>query len=458
MIQKMNNGLFLSLFIGALGLGCSGSGTDDEVVPTDPEGITYEESLEVFPNPERGFYDHTEAHNPGDGLTPGQVGSLKAENVSLIIRVYYLSEYRDQAIDQAMLEMINNDMETVREAGIKAILRFAYTNEMDGEDAPLERVKGHIEQLAPVFNSNKDVIAFIQAGFIGPWGEWHNSSNGLTTVENEREVLFTLLEELSPDLLVQVRTPGAKQQIFETAEPIGETMAYTDEFRARVGHHNDCFMAGVDDYGTYGNIEAEKEYISQEALYVPTGGETCPPQGDYPDCTKAREEMELLRWTYLNRDYFIPVINGWKDAGCLDEFKRRLGYRLVLENAILPEEVKKGDNYLLQINMTNKGFAPLYKSKTTSVVLVSKADGEEFPFELAMDLREVKPGVSFAIEQEVDLSGIPAGNYDLFLEITDESEKLKDRVDYKIRLANKNSWDAVRGMNNLQHQVTVLAD
>ncbi|MGM0933143.1 MAG: DUF4832 domain-containing protein [Bacteroidota bacterium] len=454
----MFHGILWMILVGGLSLSCSDSGTDEEVPEIEPKGITYVESQEVFPNPERGFYDHTEAHGPGDDLTPEQVGSLKSENVSLIIRVYYLGDYKDSPIDEAMLEMINSDMETVRDAGIKAILRFAYTNEMEGEDAPLETVEGHVEQLAPVLNSNKDVIAFIQAGFIGPWGEWHNSSNGLTTVENERKVLFKLLEVLSSDLLVQVRTPGAKQRIFETAEPIGEAIAYTDEFRARVGHHNDCFMAGVDDYGTYGNIEAEKAYISQEALYVPTGGETCPPQGDYPDCTKAREEMKLLRWTYLNRDYYRPVISGWKDAGCLDEFKRRLGYRLVLESAILPEEVDQGDNYSLQINLTNKGFAPLYKSKITSLVLVNKASGEEYPFELVVDLREVKPGVPYTIEQEVELTGIPVGTYDLYLEITDESEKLENRVGYKVRLANKDSWDAESGMNKLQQQVTVLAD
>ncbi len=454
----MFNGLLWGLLFGSLSLGCSDSGPDEEIPEIKPKGITYEESQEVFPNPERGFYDHTEAHGPDDGLTSTQLSSLKSENVSLIIRVYYLTNYRDGQIDVAMLEMIKSDMEAVRDAGIKAIIRFAYTNEMEGEDASLEKIEDHVEQLAPVLNSNKDVIAFIQAGFIGPWGEWHNSSHGLTTVENERKILFKLLEELSSDILVQVRTPGAKQRIFETAEPIGSAIAYTDEFRARVGHHNDCFMAGVDDYGTYANVEAEKAYINQEALYVPTGGETCPPQGDYPDCAKAREEMKLLRWTYLNRDYYLPVISSWKDAGCLDEFKRRLGYRFVLDSAILPEEIDQGGNYPLQINLTNKGFAPLYKAKTTSLVFVNKTDGGKYTFELAVDLREVKPGVSFTIEESVKISELPAGNYDLFLEITDESEKLENRVDYKIRLANKNSWDPESGMNKLQQQVTVLAD
>ena len=444
--------------MGGLSLGCSNSGTEDEVIENETEGITYKESKEVFSNPERGFYDHTEAHSVSDALTSSQVASLASEDVSLIIRIYYLSDFRNEPIDESFLEMINNDMEVVRDAGIKAIIRFAYTNEMDGEDASVERVEEHIEQLAPVLNSNKDVIAFIQAGFIGPWGEWHNSSHGLTTVENERKILYKLLEELSPDLMVQVRTPGAKQRIFETTEPIGEDIAYTDEYRARVGHHNDCFMAGVDDYGTYGDIEAEKAYIRAEALYVPTGGETCPPQDEYPHCAKAREEMKFLRWTYLNRDYYLPVISRWKDAGCLDEFKRNLGYRLALLSANLPEEVVQGEDYNIQIKMTNKGFAPLYKAKTTNLVFVNKATGEQYPFEIAVDLRKIKPGGTFVIEQGVDLAGLPTGEYELYLEIADGSESLEDRVDYKIRLANEDTWDAESGMNRLQQQVTVVAE
>src|SRR5690606_1968382 len=141
--------------------------------------------------------------------------------------------------------------------------------------------------LKAVFENNRDIIAFVQAGFIGAWGEWHSSSNGLATVENEKLVLNKLLSVLPPDIMVQVRTPSAKQQIFNTTSPLTAGLAYSGDNRARVGHHNDCFLTGGTDYGTYNNVEAEKQYISTEALYVPTGGETCPPTGGYdPTCAE----------------------------------------------------------------------------------------------------------------------------------------------------------------------------
>ena len=420
--------------------------------------IQYELSDDIFPNPERGFIHNLEVHSAGDPLNPAMLAALKNENVSMILRLYYLEDFKDQPINNAELSLIRSDMQKLRDAGVKCVLRFAYTDDMSGTDAPFSIISQHLDQLKPVFEENKDVIAFVQAGLIGAWGEWHSSSNGLATIENEKKVLEKLLSVLPSEIMVQVRTPGQKQQIFNTTVPLTAAIAYTSEKLARVGHHNDCFMASTNDYGTYTNVQADKEYISNEGLFVPTGGETCPPDppGSTPTCTVATSTMKQLRWTYLNLDWYKPTINAWKAAGCFEELQRNLGYRLALETAKFPDQVSVNQDLMVNIKIINKGYAPLYNHKTTTLALKNKTSGEIHQIELPVDLRECKPLAEFKIDKMIKTTGIPKGVYDLYLKIADNSSGLKDRSEYSVRLANSNVWVVENGgMNNLKHQLKI---
>lgn len=420
--------------------------------------IQYEPSLDIFPNPERGFIHAAVVYSEGDNLNPLWLANLRSDNVSMIMRFYYLEKFKDQPISDIELQLIRTDMTALRDAGIKCVLRFAYTDDMAGTDAPLSIIKQHLDQLKPVFEANKDVIAFVQAGFIGAWGEWHSSSNGLATVDNEREVLYKLLSVLPAEIMVQVRTPEQKRQIVGTAAPIYESIAYTGENRVRIGHHNDCFLAGGTDYGTYTNIEADKNYISQEALYVPTGGETCPPEGSFPGCSTAETEMRLLKWTFLNLDWYQPVLDAWRSSGCFEEFQRYLGYRLALVSAQLPDEASTDGDMLPEITLTNTGFAPLYNYKTTSLVLKNIATGLYYQFDLPIDIRTCKPGEVLIINNSIKLTGVPQGDYKVYLKLADQAERLKNRKEFSIRLANTNVWDEKSGMNDLLHQLKVIAN
>jgi hypothetical protein len=88
---------------------------------------------------------------------------------------------------------------------------------------------------------------------------------------------------------------------------------------------------------------------------------------------------------------------------------------------------------------------------------MNKTSGNIYPVELPVDLRDCKPNGLFTINNSVKLAGIPEGDYDLYLTITDRSENLKNRIEYSVRLANTNTWDQFNGMNNLKHQVKISA-
>ena len=414
-------GVFMLLYSG-----CKKSNSDDKQNITT---IQYQVSNDIFPNPERGFMHMVDVKSEGAGLNVIWLAGLRADNVTIIMRQFYLDKFKDKAISEAQFQLMNSDMQLLRDAGLKCVLRFAYTDDMAGTDAPLSIVVQHLDQLKPFFEVNKDVIAFVQAGFIGAWGEWHSSSNNLATVENEKTILYKLLSVLPAEIMVQIRTPKAKQDIVGSTSPIDASIAYTAENKARIGHHNDCFLAGGTDYGTYTNIVADKNYISQDALYVPTGGETCLPEGDFPGCSTAQTEMRLLKWTYLNLDWYQPVLAAWRASGCFDEFRRNLGYRLTLVNAKLPDHGVADQDYNVEITLTNKGYAPLYNYKITSLVFKNKTSGTSYPVDLGVDLRTCKPLGTLTITKNLKLTGIPQGDYDLYLSITDRSSSLKNRFE-----------------------------
>ncbi|MBX3242676.1 MAG: DUF4832 domain-containing protein [Chitinophagaceae bacterium] len=436
-------------------LACCRRTTTGEELANDT--IQYQVSGDIFPNPERGFIRTMSVKSGGAGLSSAQLNLLRGQHVTMILRVFYLDAFKDKAIDETQFNLISEDLGKIKDAGLKAILRFAYTDNMEDTDAPLDVVEQHLDQLREIFENNKSIIAFVQAGFIGAWGEWHSSSNGLTTVENQRKVLDKLLSVLPAGIMVQVRTPAFKQQIFNSTSALTAELAYTNDNRARVGHHNDCFLSGGTDYGTYNNIELEKQYISNEALYVPTGGETCPPTGGYdPTCAEGRREMKLLKWTYLNLDWYPATINAWKSSGCFDEFQTYLGYRLALSDARFPNQAAENGNLNIDINITNRGYAPLYHRKNVLLVLKNKSNGTYYDKPLAADLRLCKPGAVQNIKETVSLAGVPSGAYELYLRIADQDPLLAERSEYAIRLGNANGWEEEHnGMNRLNKQINI---
>jgi hypothetical protein len=169
---------------------------------------TYLTSDDEFPNPERGFYVQ-QAYNPETGpphpLDPAMLRRARDSNMSLLRMYWVLSEFRDRPLSPAMLDRIRADFAAARSTGIKVIGRFAYNFGPTGApDAPFDRVLAHLDQLRPVLRENADVLAFLEAGFIGTWGEWHDSTNGL--MDHTREIVAKILEVLPSDRMLGCTT------------------------------------------------------------------------------------------------------------------------------------------------------------------------------------------------------------------------------------------------------------
>jgi hypothetical protein len=126
-------------------------------------------------NPERGFYIHTEVFSTGvyQSLDPYDLSTFKSKNMTLLLRNFYLETFIKTSISANYLTAMQTDFDRIRQAGLKCIVRFAYSNDNSAAivwDATKTQFFAHIAQLTPILKNNVDVIAVVQAGFVGVWG------------------------------------------------------------------------------------------------------------------------------------------------------------------------------------------------------------------------------------------------------------------------------------------------
>ncbi len=414
--------------------------------------ITYTESDANFKNPARGFY----ADKYGN-ITPAFVNSIKAQGMTLIHKIYNLHQFNATPISQDYLDQIQSDLNVAREGGVKVIPRFFYTDQQNGADAALDTVLLHINQLAPVLQANADVIAFMDAGFIGAWGEWYYSSHGLNNTTDRRTVLFALLQALPPQIDVVIRTPNYKRLIFNYTEPLDIDSAYSGSFRSRTGAHNDCFLADETDAGTYlwNDIEGDKDYLNADNRFLPQSGETCQPS-QYSVCSNALIDLNRMHWTTVNSDYNENVLQEWIDGGCMPEIKKRLGYRFVLQHAEISDSIKPNGIFTLNFNVKNVGFANPFNPRGCEIILRNNSTKAKYRLVTAIDPRFWFSGDSTSVQITGGIpSDMPEGNYEAFLFLPDTAKSLHDRKDYAIRLANENVWEDSTGYNDLLASVTI---
>ena len=426
----------------------------------------YEPDASIFPNPERGFYIYTNLHE----LDPA-IGKRRDEGHTLIWGRIFMEAYREVPfLPESFLTAVENGFAIARDQGMKVIVRGSYGFKGPGgdytsyEDPPKPNIKNHIAQLSPIFAANVDVIALFEAGFIGPWGEWHTTEVA-KDYDQGREMLFHILDHTPTDRLVLVRYPYLKQQIFKRSgggfATVGADNAYSGEHVARVGHHNDCFLSSPIDVGTYerGEMTREEEvaYLASETLYTAFGGETCQPHA-LNDCERTITELETLKGSYLNSSYHPEVLDKWAAQGCFDEVMRRLGARFVLTQSRIAATASPGGRLAVEIDLDNRGFAPLYNRRDVEIVLENEANGSVQAFVLDVDPRTWKPGASHVVSAVVPLSSTMApGEYTAYLRLTDPSSRLRDDPRYAYRIANEGVWDEERGYNELVRGIVIEA-
>lgn len=453
-------------------LACSSSDPDDDSGNSNGNGsgnkepyinVLYTESTDIIINPERGFYTHKEfATSGGDNgaITQTMVKEYREKGISLFLTIYYMPDFRDKGISNEFLQRIRNNMEALRAGGAKSVLRFAYTSSESNKpwDAPWDITKQHIEQLKPILQEYADVIYVLEAGFVGVWGEWYYTDNytfnpAKDQYEPRRQVLDALLDALPAERMICVRTPAAK--MFSMGISLKDTItvktAYNGSSLSRIAGHNDCFLADADDSGTYsGNNRDHRRFWQYDTRYTAMGGETCKPS-TFAECNKALDELQKYHWSYINIDYHSGVINDWITNGCIDEIKKRLGYRFTLVSGKFKNGGEAGNPYELNLELKNTGWAAPVNPRDVEIIFVSqKNKDEKYKLKLKDDPRHWFSEHIITIDAEFSLpESMPVGEYDIYLNLPDPKTSISTRAAYSIQLANDKIWDSERGYNKL---------
>ena len=450
--------------------------------------ITYTpDETTIFRNPERGF---TEELGGETRLSDSKNHVVVAEedwffdeedkdnadrhSQTLVVLMYYLYNYMEKDLSAQLLTGFDEDMQALRNHGFKCVLRFAY-DWKSKKDADWEYMQRHIEQLKPHLQKNADVIYVLEAGFVGRWGEWYYSSHYDDKTQEltpkRRQALEALLDACPTNRFLLVRYPLIKLSYLGDEKPLTAEQAYNATPRARMGHHNDAFLNDWGNDGTYGrdgdgpdDDPILRQYIADETLYVPNGGETnVEDNKDTPGLpqkvyNKAEEEMSRYHWSFCGSTYSEEVTGLWRSSGIFDNLNRKMGYRLQLLQATLPEKAASGAKMAVRLQIKNVGYAPLYNERHAYIVLRNTGNPQSvFRLPLSSDPRRWLPnGTVTTIEESLSLpSDIPAGSYELLLHLPDAAASLADDPRYAVRFANQNTWEETTGMNKLHATITI---
>ncbi len=464
-----------------------------------------------FANPERGFYLHTETRASAPSPVPNNLALLRLNgsrdpngayvaHVSLVLRVIYLDTFAQAPISSNFLATIESDLTSIRNQGDKAILRFAY---FDRPDRPFPepskaQILQHIAQLTPLLRRNADVVAVLQHGFIGAWGEGYytdvfSTAGQLFTAENWRdraEVIQALLDALPSTRMIQVRVPQQRQKFLAgvaaplSTPPSAEPAGFDGSAASRIGFHNDCFLADATDAGTFSDYEQSTEpadtallraYQAAETRVTPMGGETCLENAPADDCAgsggRADSDLALFHYSFLNQSYNANVNDDWAVQGCAEGIKQKLGYRLELISGVFPSEAAAGRVMPLRLELRNSGYTAPFNPRGIELILRQRLTGRWWFGELSRDVdaRRWGPGPNRVIDTRLVLpADLPAGSYELLLSLPDPAPALYAQPAFSIRMANDQVldaagqpligvWESATGFNRLGHFLLVTA-
>ncbi len=456
---------------------------------TSSETVTYQADGSNFANPDRGMWIVAYAAEGQDSRSPLSAEYLAGQRAqygrTLVHCRYVIDEFRNAPLSEVFLKQFESDLQACRTAGVNMVPLFMYNHgNQYGEgldDAPQTRVIEHLDQIKPIVQANIDLIPYWPGGFVGRWGEWHNSSNNLfgdcqgDISVGGKEIVDKMFEISAPRAVV-FRTVFTMKSMIGT-DPVSAAEAFSGTTRARSGFKNHYFM-GFDNNAegwctvnrqngncvwecSEATIESEKNFINAQGKYTPVEAESdtsVDPETDPRHAgTEAIKELKLQRVSSCNPIYNARILNRWKTDGVYEEIERNLGYRLQLVNGTFPSTVAAGETLDASLVVRNLGYASPYNPRDCELVLrnsstIVRLDTDLDPRFWLPEDGDADRSFSVALPDD-----IPAGEYEILLNLSNPSEKMNTRPEYSIRLANQGVWEPETGYNKLNTTITVTA-
>ena len=434
-----------------------------EIEYTLMDDIDYTESLENIKNPERGFYSTAFLKLMPSGSKPSNSG---ANLVHLRVDIGNFSKavngIEDMEFTEDALNALDQTFSNIRVKGGSVIIRFAYDgfNGHANLEPSLDMILKHISQLKPVFEKNKDVIAYVELGFFGPWGEMHTSK--VSSTDNVSKAIDVMLDTVPETIKIGVRTPNYYVKwLGIDRKNLNENITQKGTDAYRVGLYNDGYLGSESDLGTFANREIEIAWLENQARHTFYGGEVV---ANYASKTPLNtveymsKEAFRTHTTYLNSEWNNTVINAWKNEiynGDDDVYKGKdgytyianhLGYRFVLRKSEIVNKIEANESLKIKLQIENVGFANLINDKIVTLIL--EQDGKKYEIPTNINPTDWNSKEISNVNLDVKLpENINLGEWKIYLRIS-QSGNMETDNNYKcIQFANPNIWEETFGAN-----------
>lgn len=396
----------------------------------------------------------------------------------------------------------------------------------------LNWVQYHIKQLEPIWRENEDIIFAHKGGFFGPWGEMHSSDYG-NSAEAYAWLMQALLDAVPASRKLAVHagayiswynfkhnTPFTFANMNFIPTPLQDTSEsrfglLNDSYANGLSHMNglysdmDSFSEGAQVLGSKYDFDRDKVLNWIRGQNGPIGGETNEMSSrPYDSAPSIFYEASIMGTTHLNTGWYGVNYKRWEDfkyteanvmapifyphngktarvifdpvydgRNGLEYMRDRLGYRLVLREALASANVTLGGDLQFKGKIQNVGFGNIFNRKNVYVLLENTSTGEIYKALTSLDARDwLKDGgipmnnrpdnkdayrdLIFSVNLGEFHKKVPSGDYKIYLKVSDpkaKQEKLRN-----VRFANNNSsegsmWNADLGANWIA-STTVLAE
>lgn len=424
--------------------------------------------------------------NPGIGYTSTDwyhtaVGDTKPHDKQGDIVLFFIdlspfsaganADGRDYDLDEQFFTALRATFENCRNNGSTVAVRFRYDE--NGKDNPEPNTFGqvlkHVLQIkeSGVLEDYKDILMFVESGFVGKWGEQHGGK--YTSVDYKAQLLAAMLDCVPSPIPVTVRTPDTfAKYVGIERNRLADYVAEEGSDASRVGLYNDGYMGSDSDLGTYANRGIETEWLGRQALTSYFGGEfsgnidfakkydTYLPENCIPEMYKTHLSYINGNIFQLYKDYKFDKkydVDGFDNSAyygqTVFEFIRdHLGYRFVLKESNFPKSVPEGDNLKFSFTVTNNGFANPVKKQKCEIIL--EKDGKFVTAQVETDPVKWYSGKTVTTELNLKLPAfLDAGEWKVYFKSAVGVDGFSQYGFRSIRLASKDVWNEKLGANYL---------
>lgn len=282
-------------------------------------------------------------------------------------------------------------------------------------------MEGHkklIQAIATHFAADQ-LIAYIELGSLGHWGEWHIKANeGLKPMPGQaiRETYVGHYLDVFPHAMLLMRRPFAIAN--------GERLGL---FNDMMGHKQatDTWLGWINEGGEYDQTgeSAALSAMPDGWKYAPIGGEmthSIPARQIYlTDLETTLKQVEASHATFIGPGGYENPENDRQISIGQAMITGRLGYAFHIQSAILPSRLFLGDTLKGEVRLRNVGIAPFYQNWPMQVKVTNELGQATTVLLEQPQLTQLLPETTLVIPFEVPLGLMEDGKCQIFFSIID---------------------------------------